>query len=291
MLKSMTGYGKAQAEINNVLITAEVKTLNSKYLELNLRLPKAYSDAEMEVRNLLSHLLVRGKANVVVEVQHLGQSSTHVDYNKELFAYYYSTLQQLADSVGASHDDLFRLALQQPEVAGSPVTEVGEEEWQLMHETIRMAVKQCDVFRAREGDALRMKLHGYASEISRLLQEVEKKDGERIASIRERLEKKMEELMSLEKLDRNRLEQEMFFYIEKLDISEEKVRLRTHLNYFEQTLKSADSNGKKLGFLGQEIGREINTIGSKANDATVQLLVVQMKEELEKIKEQSLNIL
>lgn len=287
----MTGYGKAQAEKNNVLITAEVKTLNSKYLELNLRLPKAYTDYEMEVRHQLSHLLVRGKANVVVEVQYIGIASTHVDYNKELFLHYYKTLQDLAKSVGAPENDLFRLALQQPEVMNAPVSEVGEDEWKLMEETIRMAVKQCDAFRTREGEALRYKLHGYAAEIGRLLTEVERLDSGRMENIRERLEKKIDELMSLDKMDKNRLEQEMFFYIEKLEISEERVRLRTHLNYFEQTLNAADSNGKKLGFLSQEIGREINTIGSKANDAEIQLLVVQMKEELEKIKEQSLNIL
>lgn len=287
----MTGYGKAQAEKNNVLITAEVKTLNSKYLELNLRLPKAYTDYEMEVRHQLNHLLVRGKANVVVEVQYIGIANTHVDYNKALFLHYYQTLQQLADSVGAPQNDLFRLALQQPEVMNAPVVEVGEDEWKLMEETIRMAVKQCDAFRIREGESLRQKLHGYAIEIGRLLSEVERLDAGRMDNIRERLDKKMGELMSLEKLDKNRLEQEMFFYIEKLEISEEKVRLRTHLSYFEQTLNSPESNGKKLGFLSQEIGREINTIGSKANDAEIQLLVVQMKEELEKIKEQSLNIL
>lgn len=287
----MTGYGKAQAEKNNVLITAEVKTLNSKFLELNLRLPKAYTDYEMEVRHQLNHLLIRGKANVAVEVQYIGIANTHVDYNKTLFLHYYQTLQQLADSVGAPQNDLFRLALQQPEVMNAPVVEVGEDEWKLMEETIRMAVKQCDAFRIREGESLRLKLHGYATEIGRLLQEVERLDAGRMDNIRERLDKKLGELMSLEKLDKNRLEQEMFFYIEKLEISEEKVRLRTHLSYFEQTLNSPESNGKKLGFLSQEIGREINTIGSKANDAEIQLLVVQMKEELEKIKEQSLNIL
>ncbi len=287
----MTGYGKAQAEKNNVLITVEVKTLNSKYLELNLRLPKAYTDYEMEVRHQLNHLLVRGKANVTVEVQYLGISSTQINYNKELFRHYYQTLQQLAREVGAPENDIFRLALQQPEVVSTPVVELEEEEWKLMEETIRMAAKQCDAFRIREGEALRMKLHGYAVEIGRLLSEIEKLDSGRIDNIRERLEKRVEELMSLDKMDKNRLEQEMFFYIEKLEISEEKVRLRTHLSYFEQTLQAPDSNGKKLGFLSQEIGREINTIGSKANDAEIQLRVIQMKEELEKIKEQSLNIL
>ena len=287
----MTGYGKAQAEKNNILISAEIKTLNSKYLELNLRLPKAYTDYEMEVRHLLNNLLVRGKANVVVEVQYMGAASTHVDYNQELFLHYYQTLQQLADKVGAPHTDIFRLALQQPEVMNAPVVAVNEEEWKLLEETIHMAIKQCDAFRIREGEALRYKLESYAAEIGRLLSEIERQDSVRMENIRARLEKRLEELMSLEKMDKNRLEQEMFFYIEKLEISEERVRLRTHLSYFEQTLRSPDSNGKKLGFLSQEIGREINTIGSKANDAEIQLLVVQMKEELEKIKEQSMNIL
>ena len=287
----MTGYGKAQTEAQTQQLVAEVKTLNSKFLELSLRLPKPYSDFEMEIRNLVGKELVRGKVNLNLEVQQHNGAANTVAYNQQLFNHYYNELSQLAAGVNAPTNDLFRLALQQPDVTTAPVKEVKDDEWSLVRDTILEALKQCTVFRTREGEALRQKLHGYAAEIGRILSEIEKQDSQRVDNIRARLEARLEELSKSEKLDQNRLEQEMFFYIEKLDISEEKVRLRTHLNYFEQILDAPQSNGKKLGFLAQEIGREINTIGSKANDASVQQLVVQMKEELEKIKEQSLNVL
>jgi uncharacterized protein (TIGR00255 family) len=292
MLKSMTGYGKAQAEVNNLLVVVEIKSLNSKFLETNIRLPKAWNDYEMEIRNLISQKLQRGKVNISVDVQQHGGSSNTVTYNQDLFMHYYNALNALAGKVGmADSPDLFRLALQQPEVATTATNSAGDEEWALIKDTLLSAIHQCDVFRTREGDSLRIKLNSYNQEIGSILSKIEAHDPQRIENIRQRLESRLEELSKSDQLDKSRLEQEMFFYIEKLDISEEKVRLRTHLNYFEQTLNSADSNGKKLGFLAQEIGREINTIGSKANDANVQQLVVSMKEELEKIKEQSLNVL
>lgn len=287
----MTGYGKAQAERNGVAISVEIKTLNSKFLELNLRLPKAYSEKEMELRNLLSQQLERGKANVSIDMQSMDATESKVEYNQQLFLHYYRQLQELAEAANASQDDIFRLAIQQPDVSRTISSEFDEEEWKLLESLIQQAAEACDAFRLREGEALKEKLSSYATEIKRQLQAVEERDPVRTEAVKEKLSKKLEELNQVEKLDQNRLEQELIYYIEKLDISEEKVRLLTHLNYFEQNLQSKESNGKKLGFIAQEIGREINTIGSKANDAAIQRFVVGMKEELEKIKEQVLNIM
>jgi uncharacterized protein (TIGR00255 family) len=208
-----------------------------------------------------------------------------------LFVQYYRQLQELAREVEAPEDDIFRLALQQPDVSRSVAAELDEEEWHFVEKIIQEAIAECDAFRQREGETLKEKLLSYVEEIRALLKAVEQQDPFRTEAVKEKLAKKLEELQLSEKIDQNRLEQELIYYIEKLDISEEKVRLLTHLNYLEQNLRSAQSNGKKLGFIAQEIGREINTIGSKANDASIQKFVVGMKEELEKIKEQVLNIL
>lgn len=291
MIKSMTGYGKAQAERNGVAISVEIKTLNSKFLELSLRLPKAYSEKEMELRNLLSQQLERGKANVSIEMQSVDATESKVEYNQPLFLHYYRQLQALAEAANAAQDDIFRLAIQQPDVSRITTTEFNEEEWKQLKSLVLEAMQACDAFRAREGEALRGKLAGYTEEIQQQLQAIEERDPARTETIKEKLSKKLEEVQQVEKIDQNRLEQELIYYIEKLDISEEKVRLLTHLNYFQENLQSKESNGKKLGFIAQEIGREINTIGSKANDAAIQRYVVSMKEELEKIKEQVLNII
>ena len=287
----MTGYGKAQAERNNKSVTVEIKTLNSKFLELNLRLPKAYSEKEMEVRNLLTQQLERGKVNISVDVQSNDPTEAKVEYNKPLFLQYYQQLQELAEAANAPQHDIFRMALQQPDVTKMVGTEIDEEEWQFVQDLIAKATLECDNFRKREGESLKEKLLEYVNTIKEGLVAIEAQDPLRIEGTKDRITKKLEELQLNAKLDQNRLEQELIYYIEKLDISEEKVRLLTHLNYFEQALKSPDSNGKKLGFISQEIGREINTIGSKANDAQIQRNVVVMKEELEKIKEQVLNLI
>lgn len=286
----MTGYGKAQAEHNNTLVSVEIKTLNSKFLELNLRLPRAYAEKEIEIRNLLTQQLERGKVNISVDIQSNETAEAKVEFNKPLFVQYYRQLQELAREVDAAETDIFRMALQQPEVSKPVGTTLDEEEWRLVEKVIQEAADACDAFRQREGDVLQEKLLSYVQEIKRLLAAVEQQDPVRTEAIKEKLSKKLEELQNVEKVDQNRLEQELIYYIEKLDISEEKVRLLTHLNYLEQNLKG-ESNGKKLGFISQEVGREINTIGSKANDALIQRYVVGMKEELEKIKEQVLNIL
>lgn len=287
----MTGFGKAQIERHDLVITAEIKTLNSKYFELNLRLPRAFAEKEIEIRNLLTAQLVRGKANVNIEVQNNAQKAATVSYNQELFQHYYGQLRDMARTVQAPDTDLFRLALQQPDVTVTASEEMNDTEWVLIEEALLEAAGKCDAFRVREGHSLRDKLLQYRHNIEQLLTEVDKLDENRMETVRQRLKKRLEEYEMKDKVDESRYEQEVLYYIEKLDINEEKVRLRTHLDYLEQTLTGLESNGKKLGFLAQEIGREINTIGSKANDAQLQKLVVSMKEELEKIKEQSLNIL
>ncbi len=292
MIKSMTGYGLAVTETDTFTISAEVKTLNSKFMDLSLRLPKGYAEKELEIRNLITQVLERGKVNVQVDIQRKGDVKPKVMVNRELVKAYYLDLEATAQYIGIVPTELFRLALQMPEVM---ISDIGQQEdtneIPLVIQTINEALKKADSFRSDEGKSLKSKLQEYIDKIGQGLSDIEKSDTRRMAAMRERLRERVQELSSQEGLDENRFEQELIYYIEKLDISEEKVRLRTHLDYFTEAMNSKDANGKKLGFIAQEIGREINTIGSKANDAEVQRYVINMKEELEKIKEQSLNVL
>jgi uncharacterized protein (TIGR00255 family) len=291
MNKSMTGYGTASFESETMTVSVEVKTLNSKFLDINLRLPRVFSDKEIEVRNLLSDRLQRGKAAVNIEYQRLDAAATKLAINKKLFLQYYQELSELAGQVGANTDELLKLTLQSPEVMVTEKTDEDlSEDWQVVLDTLKKALEHCNAFREQEGQALVNKLAVYADTIEELLAEVEKQEPTRLEVVKTRIKQSLEELKSPEKIDENRFEQELIYYIEKLDINEEKVRLRNHLKYFHEIMKSKESQGKKLGFVAQEIGREINTIGSKANDAVIQKLVVSMKEELEKIKEQVLNV-
>jgi uncharacterized protein (TIGR00255 family) len=292
MIKSMTGYGIAVTETETLTITAEVKSLNSKYMDLMLRLPRGFQEKELEVRNMLTQALERGKINFSVEMQRKGDIRPKVVINRELVKAYYKDLESTAAYIGISPENIFERALQMPEVMTSDI-EIGnsEEEWLLIADTIREAISRCDLFRNDEGKVLEEKLSEYINKIGSLLDEVESNDPQRIAATRERLRERIREFSAEGQFDENRFEQELIYYIEKLDINEEKVRLRAHLQYFMETMRAKDANGKKLGFIAQEIGREINTIGSKANDAGIQRFVIGMKEELEKIKEQSLNIL
>jgi len=293
MIKSMTGYGNAVAENEKIKVIVEVKSLNSKFLDLSLRLPKEYSDKEFEVRNLISTILERGKISVSVEVQEKGEPKPAVFVNKALVKQYYNDLLETSKLLGLqSTDELFRIALTMPkavntEVEGSDNT----EEWAIIFSALKSAFNKCGEFRIQEGNELASKLKEYIKSIETFLVKIDEFDPQRIETIRERILGHFEEYKMTESLDTNRFEQELIYYIEKLDISEEKVRLRNHLNYFIETMEGEEGSGKKLGFIAQEIGREINTIGSKANDASIQRNVVGMKEELEKIKEQSLNIL
>lgn len=292
MLKSMTGYGSSHFSNDDLTINIEVKTLNSKYLDLNFRLPKAFSEKEIELRNLVSDKLQRGKVSLSIDYIKEQETELKQRYNEELFVQYYQKLKRLADKVIASDQDLFKLALSAPDVIISDQSEeVDEQEWLQLKGLVEEALDHCDDFRKKEGAELQHKFASYIKTIDNHLNEVKKLDPKRVEKIRDRIKGNLTKFIDDEGLDKNRLEQEIVYYIEKLDITEEKVRLASHLNHFSEVLEDKNSLGKKLGFISQEIGREINTIGSKANDADIQKHVVAMKEELEKIKEQLLNVL
>ncbi len=292
MIKSMTGFGQSVYDDGQVQITVEVKTLNSKFLDIGLRLPRNFSDKEIEIRNFLSEQLERGKVSISIDYVRVGQQEPKQSYNEVLFTAYYTELKKLADKVSSSYDNLFSLAINSPEViqskSGNGAT---PEEWSAVKNVLTTAIVKCDEFRISEGKALESKLAEYIQVIESGLAEIAKLDPGRIQRIRERLKGNIQSSFGEDGYDENRLEQEIIFYAEKLDISEEKVRLGTHLDFFTKVMGSTESSGKKLGFISQEIGREINTIGSKANDAEIQKHVVMMKEELEKIKEQLANVL
>ncbi|MDL5050924.1 YicC/YloC family endoribonuclease [Oscillatoria amoena NRMC-F 0135] len=290
MIKSMTGYGNVSHDDGRVQVQAEVKSLNSKFLDLNIRIPKSFSDKELEIRSLISEKLERGKVSISVEFQRMGEAEIRQTYNEALFIQYYTQLKKLADRAMASYENLFSLALSSPDVIQSKLTDgASEEDWQIVRKAIADALAGCEAFRLAEGKVLERVLMQYCESIRISLKHVESLDPKRIEKIRERLKGNIESLFG-EGYDVNRLEQEIIYYAEKFDIHEERVRLKAHLDHFQQALTESQSNGKKLGFIAQEIGREINTIGSKANDAGIQKHVVAMKEELEKIKEQLNNV-
>lgn len=287
----MTGFGQASADDGQSRIYVEVKSLNSKYLDLNLRLPRIFSDKEPEVRNLISERLERGKVSVSLEYEKVSDGTIKQTYNETLFVAYYSELKKLADKVYAPYENLFTEALNSPDVIqGNLREEAGEGVWPKVKGLLIDALKQCDDFRKDEGKVLGSMLANCCRVIEENLEGIKELDPKRVGRIRERLRNNVVSFFGEEGFDTNRLEQEIIFYIEKLDINEEKVRLKSHLDYFMSALAEPQSNGKKLGFIAQELGREINTIGSKSNDADMQKHVVVMKEELEKMKEQLNNI-
>jgi len=292
MIKSMTGFGQTTLHAGNLVVAVEVKTLNSKSLDVNLRLPRKFSEKELELRTLIGDKLERGKISFAVDYQQAAKPEIALRYNEELFAAYYTSLKKLADKVMAGYDNLFQLALSSPDVV---ITNGKEEldvaEWEKVKALVLEAIEKCDQFRLAEGKVLQEKLVEYIHAIRKALVHVEVLDPKRIEKIRNRIKGNITDFFGSEGFDANRLEQEIIFYIEKLDIHEERVRLKTHLDYFLKIVNEQQANGKKLGFIAQEIGREINTIGSKANDAQMQQHVVMMKEELEKIKEQLNNVL
>ena len=289
MIKSMTGFGKATLENDLYSISVEIKSLNSKFLELNMRLPKQFSDQETVVRNLFSEKMVRGKVNVFIEFEKKKEEGPKNQINQKLLTAYYNQLKEAATLVGEPNYNLFNIALNMPEVT-TRVDDNDEsvEDWNILKQVIIEAIAKIDEFRADEAQKLKLALNEYASNISALLVEVEAQEAPRKEGFVGKIKTQLEELE--QKYDENRFEQELIYYLEKLDITEEKVRLRSHLEYFEKEMDN-DGGGKKLGFIGQEIGREINTLGSKANHQEMQKIVVQMKDELEKIKEQVLNVL
>jgi uncharacterized protein (TIGR00255 family) len=292
MNKSMTGYGQARFENEQYAISAEIKSLNSKFLDVGIRLPKAFSNKELEVRNLLSDILERGKVNLVIEFLNKEESTTKVNINKSLFHKYYEILKTLSEEVGSKSDDIFRLSMQFPEVIETLEDDTNrEKQWQMILPIIKEAILQCDEFRIKEGAVMTDSLKKSVLSIRENLEGIKALDPQRITRVKSRLNDNLKDFVAREELDVNRLEQELIYYIEKLDINEEIVRLGSHIEYFMEILENSQSTGKKMSFISQEMGREINTIGSKSNDAPMQKLVVNMKEELEKIKEQLLNLL
>ena len=292
MIKSMTGYGLASIENDDYIISVEVKTLNSKFLDLSIRSPKQFSDKELEIRNLVSKALERGKVNLNIDFASKTGIDLPISINEDLFLSYFQKYQQLSDKVQGASTDLFKLALQSPSVISNLVEKTSDvEAWEAVKTIIEKALTTCDEFRMDEGKVLEEKFLENLSIIRQGLNQVKAADPIRKERIRQRIRNNFSDWLEENDFDKNRFEQELIYYFEKIDITEELVRLETHLNYFEKNLLEGSQQGKKLGFISQEIGREINTIGSKANDAEIQQYVVVMKDELEKIKEQSLNIL
>ncbi len=288
MLKSMTGYGKATGTYNTKKISIEVRSLNSKSLDLNVRVAPIYKELESEFRKVIGIELDRGKVDLTVSLDSTGETKSYA-INQDLAKAYYKDLKAFNDSVGEKTEDYLALILRMPDIFINEKDELSEEEKSWLINLLKEATDQLNVFRRQEGEALEKEFTERIEDIRRLLLEVPKYENERVTLIKERMRKSLEEI-SNSTYDDNRLEQEMIFYIEKLDVSEEKMRLMNHLDYFLTTMK-LPSAGKKLGFISQEIGREINTLGSKSNHGEMQKLVVDMKDNLEKIKEQILNTL
>lgn len=291
MIKSMTGYGIASFDSGNTKYTVEIKSLNSKFLELLLRIPKSFSEKEFQLRNECNKQIERGKVSLSITVEQGDSSVKAAGIDRTLLKNYYDQLKSVSDELGEPTGNLLQLALGLPEVVKYDEDTVSEEEWKIVERTFQQALAAFQQFRADEGNVLEQDVKMRIGIILKNLEKVEVEEPKRIPLIKERLNQFLNEAVGRENIDQNRFEQELIYYIDKLDITEEKIRLKSHCDYFVETLKNADANGKKLGFISQEIGREINTMGSKANDASIQKLVVGMKEELEKIKEQLLNVL
>ncbi|MGV8828675.1 MAG: YicC/YloC family endoribonuclease [Breznakibacter sp.] len=291
MIISMTGYGKAVCELPQKKITIEIKSLNSKQLDLNTRLPNIYREKELEIRNDINNKLFRGKVDVSFYIDS-AVSEKQAQINTPVIETYYNQLLPLAQKFNQEdRTDFLRIILPLPDSIKVEQADLDETEWVKIKASLQDAIGQLIEFRTQEGAVLEADIRKRIKTIDGLLDEVTPFEKERIEKLRTRIRENLEDLIDKSKIDQNRLEQEFIFYIEKLDVTEEKVRLRNHLNYFIETMDQEEQPGKKLGFIAQEIGREINTLGSKANDANIQRIVIQMKDELEKIKEQMLNVL
>ena len=285
MIHSMTGYGKSVLELPTKTIRLELKSLNSKSLDLNMRMPSMYRAKELELRKLIGLQLGRGKVDFSLYVE-FNKGEAPAKINVEVVKSYMGQLQGISS---AAPLELLKMAVKMPDALTTEQEDIDPKEWKLISSELSVVLDRVEEYRKDEGAVLKTDFLKRISNIDALLKTIIDIDPERIEHVRDRLNKGVADLK--EKVDQNRFEQELIYYIEKLDITEEKIRLKNHLDYFNKTLNSDDSNGKKLGFISQEIGREINTIGSKANFAPMQKLVVQMKDELEKIKEQLLNVL
>lgn len=286
----MTGFGKVTAELPSKKVTVEIKALNSKQLDLSTRIPSIYKDKEMQIRSQLLQSLERGKVDFSIYIEYIGKD-TPTQINLTAFESYYNQVKDIAEKLNiALPADWFQTLLKMPDVIKSEIVEVDESEWEVVFNAVKGAIKHLCDFRIQEGAMLQKLFEDKIGNIARLLTEVEEYEGERIEKIKARIMDNLEKVANQD-YDKNRFEQEMIYYIEKLDVNEEKNRLDNHLKYFISTMESGSGQGKKLGFIAQEMGREINTLGSKSNHAEMQKIVVQMKDELEQIKEQVLNVM
>ncbi len=292
MIQSMTGYGKSVAELPDKKINVEIKSLNSKAMDLSTRIAPVYREKEMEIRNELARVLERGKVDFTLWIEKKDSEQSATPINQELVSAYYKRIKEISAVTGIPEPaDWFSTLLRLPDVmTKNEMQELDEEEWKVVHAAIGEALAHLVDFRKQEGAALEKKFREKIANIARLLAEVEPYEKERVAKIKDRIVEALEKTISVD-YDNNRLEQELIYYIEKLDVNEEKQRLSNHLQYFIATLENGSGQGKKLGFIAQEMGREINTLGSKSNHAEMQRIVVQMKDELEQIKEQVLNVM
>lgn len=288
MIQSMTGYGKAVLQLPSKKVTIEIKSLNSKNLDLNVRIPSYYKEKELAVRKKLAKTLVRGKVDFSIFVE-MTADETSTTINHGVVKEYMQQLRNVVQTGNSSDVELLKMAVKMPDALKTEREELDESEWAEIKKAIDIATKEIVQYRTDEAASLEIDFRQRVANIKTYLEEVKALDGDRIENVKTRLQKAIDDL-KLE-TDENRFEQELIYYLEKLDINEEKVRLANHLDYFLETLDSPDSNGKKLGFIIQEMGREINTTGSKANYAPMQKAVIQMKNELEQIKEQILNVL
>lgn len=291
MIKSMTGYGKAVCEPENKKITIELKTLNSKQLDISTRIPSFYREKELELRNETGKALQRGKVDLIIYSELTGADNIS-EINTDVVKAYFGQLKEISGQLNIAADEqLLHAVMRLPDTLKTTHAEPDEAEWKEIRKAFRIVLDKVNGFREQEGKSMEKDIVSHIVKIEELLKEIDKPEQERTREIKNRLSSNLQEFFDKEALDKNRLEQEIIYYIEKLDICEEKVRLRSHCRYFSETMKEPPPNGKKLTFISQEIGREINTIGAKAYDAGIQKIVVQMKDELEKVKEQLGNVL
>ncbi|MCE8478986.1 YicC family protein [Bacteroides thetaiotaomicron] len=292
MIQSMTGYGKATAELPDKKINVEIKSLNSKAMDLSTRIAPAYREKEIEIRNEISKVLERGKVDFSLWIEKKESAESATPINQVLVEGYYKQIQAISENLSIPvPTDWFQTLLRMPDVMSkTEIQELTEEEWEMVRATVLEAIGHLVDFRKQEGAALEKKFREKIANIALLLEKITPYEKERVEKVKERITDALEKTLNTD-YDKNRLEQELIYYIEKLDVNEEKQRLTNHLKYFISTLESGNGQGKKLGFIAQEMGREINTLGSKSNHAEMQKIVVQMKDELEQIKEQVLNVM
>ncbi len=291
MLYSMTGFGRAEANIDRRQVVVEIKALNGKQFELMTKLPPIVRNYELDIRNMLNGLLMRGTIDLSISVKQEGASKPMV-VNTDLAMFYYQGMKQIADQIGLPTDNIISTLMRMPEVVAPDQDALPAEEWEKVKEVVLIAANNLMEHRRHEGEVLYKDIHSRIANIEQLLEKVIPLEAERTTRVRAKLEQWLEDVVGKQKIDANRLEQEMIYYLERMDISEEKTRLKQHCVYFHETVDNKDTAiGRKLNFIIQEIGREVNTLGSKANHAEIQQIVINMKDELEKAKEQILNIL